>query len=180
MLSAGLHSDAASAWIHALQREEVLERIMWIAANTMNSQLREKVCPAKSHLLLSSSDQILIYRVLVKLFSYMDVGGVNSYVSLLLLQSTELILAIVDSKQEALSALLPTLLGIGLPGLLTDLIESEVTAITEGTSTCGSECSPSTTIFSDFLFCYFFSFVESLQECILTGALILLNAGMLY
>ncbi|KAG0579041.1 hypothetical protein KC19_4G067800 [Ceratodon purpureus] len=93
LLSAGLHSDAASAWINALQQEEVLERIMWIAANTMNSQLREK--------------------------------------------SAELILAIVDSKQEALSALLPTLLCIGLPGLLTDLIEGEVTAITEGTSTCG-------------------------------------------
>jgi hypothetical protein len=53
-------------------------------------------------------------------------GGVDLYVSLLLLQSAELILAIVDSKQEALSALLPTLLRIGLPGLLTDLIEGEV------------------------------------------------------
>jgi hypothetical protein len=66
-------------------------------------------------------------------------GGVDLYVSLLLLQSAELILAIVDSKQEALSALLPTLLRIGL---LTDLIEGEVTAITGGTSTCGSEFSP--------------------------------------
>ncbi|XP_024374434.1 uncharacterized protein [Physcomitrium patens] len=93
LLSAGLHSDAAGAWINALQKEEVLKRIMWIADNTMNSQLREK--------------------------------------------STELLLAIVDSKQEAFSALLPTLLRMGLPELLTDLIEGEVTAITEGTSTCG-------------------------------------------
>lgn len=43
LMSAGLHSDAASAWINALEREEVLDRIMWIVANTMNPQLREKV-----------------------------------------------------------------------------------------------------------------------------------------
>jgi len=56
LLSAGLHSDAASAWINALQQEEALERIMWIVANTMNSQLREKVWPMESHLLPYSSD----------------------------------------------------------------------------------------------------------------------------
>lgn len=93
MKPAGLHSDAASAWINALEREEVLDRIMWIVANTMNPQLREK--------------------------------------------STELLLAIVDSKQEAFCALLPILLRMGLPELLTDLIEGEVTGIIEGTSTCG-------------------------------------------
>lgn len=43
LLSAALHSDAANAWVVVINEEEVLERIMWMASNTMNSQLREKV-----------------------------------------------------------------------------------------------------------------------------------------
>lgn len=97
---------------------------------------------------------------------------------LLLLQSTELLLAIVDSKQEAFSALLPTLLRMGLPELLTDLIEGEVTAITEGTSTCGSE-SFSILIFITYPFLSSFP-LSSPFECMLTGVWILIYAEMLY
>lgn len=64
-----------------------------------------------------------------------------------------------DCGQQGRSspALLPTLLRIGLPGILTDLIEGEVTAITEGTSTCGSGCSslpPYLMLFFSFLFLF--------------------------
>ncbi len=44
LLSAGLHSEVVSAWVTALKGEEVMERILWVVANTMNSQLLEKVC----------------------------------------------------------------------------------------------------------------------------------------
>jgi hypothetical protein len=44
LLSAGLHSEVVSAWVMALKGEEVMERILWMVANTMNSQLLEKVC----------------------------------------------------------------------------------------------------------------------------------------
>jgi hypothetical protein len=95
LLSAGLHSEAVSAWVMALKGEEVMERILWMVANTMNSQLLEK--------------------------------------------STELLLAMVDSRIDAASGFLPTLLRLGLLDLLTDLLACEVTAINEGTSSCGYE-----------------------------------------
>eukprot|EP00897_Mesotaenium_endlicherianum_P008704 jgi/Mesen1/7862/ME000042S07314 len=42
LLSAGLHSEQASSWVTAVESEEVLGRIMWIAANTVHVQLLEK------------------------------------------------------------------------------------------------------------------------------------------
>lgn len=81
----------------------------------------------------------------------------------LFVQSTELLLAIVDSKQEAFCALLPILLRMGLPELLTDLIEGEVTGIIEGTSTCGSG--------SFTLMLFTFSFVKASLRYKLTGVL---------
>lgn len=52
-------------------------------------------------------------------------------------QCTELILAMVDSRRDAAFVLLPSLLRLDLPGLLTDLIGGEISAISEGTSTRG-------------------------------------------
>jgi hypothetical protein len=50
-----------------------------------------------------------------------------------------LLLAMVDSRIDAASGFLPTLLRLDLLDLLTDLLASEVTAINEGTSSCGYE-----------------------------------------
>lgn len=88
LLSAGLRSGEAVSWEEALQPEQVLQRIMWIAANTMNSQLLEK--------------------------------------------SAELLLAMVESHKEETSSLLSSLMHLGLPEVLTDLLTCEVTAISEG------------------------------------------------
>ncbi|KAH9298380.1 hypothetical protein KI387_030062, partial [Taxus chinensis] len=88
LLSAGLHSEEANSWAEALKPEQILRRVMWIAANTMNSQLLQK--------------------------------------------STELLLAMVDSQKEAALTLIPPLVYLGLPELLTDLLTCEITAITEG------------------------------------------------
>ncbi|GLJ12011.1 hypothetical protein SUGI_0181970 [Cryptomeria japonica] len=94
LLSAGLHSEEAISWAEALEPEQILQRIMWIAANTMNSHLLEK--------------------------------------------STELLLAMVDSPKEASTSLIPPLVRLGLPELLTDLLTCEITAITEGTPAHGN------------------------------------------
>lgn len=93
LLSAGLHSDQVASWVGAMESEETLGRIMWMAANTNQPQLLEK--------------------------------------------STELLLAMVDGKRETALVLLPALLRLGLPELLTDLLANEMTAITEGTSAHG-------------------------------------------
>lgn len=93
LLSAGLHSDEASAWVTVLDSEDLLGRIMWMAANTMHAQLLEK--------------------------------------------STELLLAMVDGRRDSSSPLLPGLLRLGLPDLLTDLMASELASVTEGTSSHG-------------------------------------------
>ncbi|KAJ7567884.1 hypothetical protein O6H91_01G011100 [Diphasiastrum complanatum] len=42
LLSACLHSNEAVQWEVAMQSDEILQRIMWITSNTMNSQLLEK------------------------------------------------------------------------------------------------------------------------------------------
>lgn len=42
LLSAGLHSEVAGTWVDVLKSEDIVERIMWIAGNTMNSNLLEK------------------------------------------------------------------------------------------------------------------------------------------
>ncbi|CAM6126736.1 unnamed protein product [Calypogeia fissa] len=93
LLSAGLHSEVTVAWVESIKPDNVLERIMWMAVNTLDSQLLEKC--------------------------------------------TELILAMVDSRRDAAFVLLPSLLRLGLPGLLTDLSDCELTSIHEGTSTRG-------------------------------------------
>jgi len=93
LLSAGLRSGEVVSWGEALQPEQVLQRILWVAANTMNSQLLEK--------------------------------------------STELLLALVDSHKEETSSLLPSLMHLGLPEVLTDLLICEITAISEGTPSHG-------------------------------------------
>jgi len=93
LLSAGLRSGEVVSWGEALQPEQVLQRILWVAANTMNSQLLEK--------------------------------------------STELLLALVDSHKEETSSLLPSLMHLGLPEVLTDLLTCEITAISEGTPSHG-------------------------------------------
>lgn len=93
LLSAGLRSGEVVSWGEALQPEQVLQRILWVAANTMNSQLLEK--------------------------------------------STELLLAMVDSHKEETSSLLPSLMHLGLPEVLTDLLTCEITAISEGTPAHG-------------------------------------------
>lgn len=66
----------------------------------------------------------------------------------------------METNEEALSALLPIFLRIGLAGLLTDLIDAEVTAITEGTSACGSECSS----LSPYLMIFFSVSISSLLK----------------
>lgn len=93
LLSAGLRSGEVVSWGEALQPEQVLQRILWVAVNTMNSQLLEK--------------------------------------------STELLLAMVDSHKEETSSLLPSLMHLGLPEVLTDLLTCEITAISEGTPSHG-------------------------------------------
>lgn len=93
LLSAGLRSGEVVSWGEALQPEQVLQRILWVAVNTMNSQLLEK--------------------------------------------STELLLAMVDSHKEETSSLLPSLMHLGLPEVLTDLLTCEITAISEGTPAHG-------------------------------------------
>lgn len=93
LLSAGLRSGEVVSWGEALQPEQALQRILWVAANTMNSQLLEK--------------------------------------------STELLLALVDSHKEETSSLLPSLMHLGLPEVLTDLLTCEITAISEGTPSHG-------------------------------------------
>ena len=45
----------------------------------------------------------------------------------------------VDSRPGLVSVLLPVLLRLGLPELLTDLMQCELIAIKEGTSSCGSK-----------------------------------------
>jgi len=42
-LTAGLQSGESIAWAEALQSEHVLCQILWIAENTLNHQLLEKV-----------------------------------------------------------------------------------------------------------------------------------------
>ncbi|MCO5586000.1 hypothetical protein L7F22_039937 [Adiantum nelumboides] len=94
LLSASLHSDQVDSWVTALNSREVLERVMWIAANTMNSLLLEK--------------------------------------------SSELLLAMVDSQGSTASVLLTSLVHLGLPAVLTDLLASEVNAFNEGTCLHGN------------------------------------------
>ena len=43
MLAAGLQSGESIAWAEALQSEHILCQILWIAENTLNLQLIEKV-----------------------------------------------------------------------------------------------------------------------------------------
>lgn len=42
LLSASLHSEEVDSWVKAIDSREVLERVMWITANTMNCLLLEK------------------------------------------------------------------------------------------------------------------------------------------
>lgn len=94
LLSASLHSDQVDSWVKAIDSREILERVMWIAANTMNSLLLEK--------------------------------------------STELLLAMVDCQGSTASVLLSSLVCLGLPSVLTDLLASEVSAFDEGTCSHGN------------------------------------------
>lgn len=43
LLSASLHSGEVDSWVKIIDSRDVLQRVMWIAANTMNVQLLEKV-----------------------------------------------------------------------------------------------------------------------------------------
>lgn len=43
LLTVGLQSDESISWAEALQSEHVLCQILWIAENTLNLQLLEKV-----------------------------------------------------------------------------------------------------------------------------------------
>ena len=43
LLSASLHSGEVDSWVKVIDSRDVLQRVMWIAANTMNLQLLEKV-----------------------------------------------------------------------------------------------------------------------------------------
>eukprot|EP00250_Pteridium_aquilinum_P007964 c17561_g1_i1 orf=219-1892(+) len=94
LLSASLHSEEVDSWIKAIDSREILERVMWIAANTMNSLLLEK--------------------------------------------STELLLAMVDCQGSTSSVLLSSLVHLGLPAVLTDLLASEISALNEGTCSHGN------------------------------------------
>eukprot|EP00249_Psilotum_nudum_P013307 c24272_g1_i3 orf=861-2543(-) len=42
LLSVGLHGEEAQIWVKAIESEDVLGRIIWIATNTTNSQLLKK------------------------------------------------------------------------------------------------------------------------------------------
>eukprot|EP00252_Welwitschia_mirabilis_P000693 TRINITY_DN10664_c0_g1_i1.p1 TRINITY_DN10664_c0_g1~~TRINITY_DN10664_c0_g1_i1.p1 ORF type:complete len:561 (-),score=118.79 TRINITY_DN10664_c0_g1_i1:63-1745(-) len=68
LLCAGLHSKEAVRWAELLQPEEVLQRITWIASNTMNSQLLEK----STELLLAMVDCDEAARMLIP--PLMDLG----------------------------------------------------------------------------------------------------------
>lgn len=140
LLSAALHSDAANAWVVVIKEEEVLERIMWMTSNTMNPQLREKVW----HSFTSHLYSRLIYLAQGAWVSPIQgistfLKGSNFFWLWYWLQSTELLLAMVDSRPGLVSVLLPVLLRLGLPELLTDLMQCELITIKEGTSSCGSK-----------------------------------------
>lgn len=57
MLSSGVRSSESITWAAVLQSEHILCRILWIAENTLNPQLVEKV-------------SIIIYA----LFAYVDIS----------------------------------------------------------------------------------------------------------
>ncbi|KAH7287466.1 hypothetical protein KP509_32G057200 [Ceratopteris richardii] len=94
LLSASLHSDQVDSWVKAIESPEVLERVIWIAANTMNSLLLEK--------------------------------------------STELLLAMVDCQGSTTSILVSSLVKLGLPAVLTELLASELSAFKDGICSHGN------------------------------------------
>lgn len=54
------------------------------------------------------------------------------------MQSSELLLAMVDCQGDTASILLSALVRLGLPAVLTDLLDSEISAINEGTCSHGN------------------------------------------
>ncbi|CAK7329263.1 unnamed protein product [Dovyalis caffra] len=86
LLTLGLQGNECSPWAEAVQSEHILSRIIWIAENTLNPQLLEKI-----------------------------VG---------------LILATLESQQEASCTLVPSLMKLGLPSLLINLLDFEISRLT--------------------------------------------------
>ncbi|KAI5056379.1 hypothetical protein GOP47_0028197 [Adiantum capillus-veneris] len=84
LLSASLHSDQVDSWVKAINSGEVLERVMWIAANTMNSLLLEK------------STELLLAMV--------DCQGSNASVLLTLLVRLELPAVLTDLLASEVNA----------------------------------------------------------------------------
>ncbi|KAK7402095.1 hypothetical protein VNO78_14086 [Psophocarpus tetragonolobus] len=85
LLTVGLQSGESITWTEVLQSEHVLCQILWIAENTLNLQLLEKI-----------------------------IG---------------LILAILESQQKVVSALLPPMMKHGLANILINLLSFEISKL---------------------------------------------------
>ena len=85
-LSAGLHGEGAVRWVGALDTEEVVGRVMWMAANTQQPALLEK----STELLLAMVDAPSLLPLLLRL----------GFVELL----TDILAAQVQALQEGTSA----------------------------------------------------------------------------
>ncbi|KHN21471.1 Protein saal1 [Glycine soja] len=85
LLTVGLQSGESIAWAEALQSEHILCQILWIAENTLNLQLLEKI-----------------------------IG---------------LILAILESQQKVVDALLPPMMKLGLANILISLLTFEISKL---------------------------------------------------
>ncbi|KAG4972225.1 hypothetical protein JHK85_038646 [Glycine max] len=85
LLTVGLQSGESIAWAEALQSEHILCQILWIAENTLNLQLLEKI-----------------------------IG---------------LILAILESQQKVVDAILPPMMKLGLANILISLLTFEISKL---------------------------------------------------
>ncbi|KDP34347.1 hypothetical protein JCGZ_11230 [Jatropha curcas] len=67
LLTLGLQGDMCNTWVEALQSENILGRVMWVAENTLNPQLLEKVVELLSAILESEKVSSILLPSLMKL-----------------------------------------------------------------------------------------------------------------
>ncbi|KAF4393425.1 hypothetical protein F8388_023229 [Cannabis sativa] len=111
LLSLGVRSSESGTWAAAIQSENVLCRILWIAENSLNLQLVEKDLGVRALLKL------------IGLYQYCLVYG------LLIGLTVELLLAIIESSQEVMEILLSPLIKMGLPSTLLSLLACEISQL---------------------------------------------------
>ncbi|RVW54392.1 hypothetical protein CK203_068349 [Vitis vinifera] len=120
LLTLGLQGSECVIWAKALQSEHNLCRVIWVAENTLNPQLLEKVKVCEMFLVTCFSSESRF-----DLKSFLILSKRTFFIE----QSIGLLLAILESQQEVVSILLPTLMNLGLSSLLINLLTFEMSKL---------------------------------------------------